>query len=81
MVTGRRYLTLSIRKKLLCDCGCRGWCSLYHIFVFIHWWCVALAEGIRPSSRHDLLPWTALDRLQRMTLAGQRLFFVHALSS
>jgi hypothetical protein len=74
LLTGRRYLSVAIRKKLLCDCGCRGWCSLYRIFKFIHWWCVALAEGANPSTRHDQRPWTPLDPV-RSANAGAALRF------
>ena len=29
--TGKRYMTNIVRKHDLCDCGCKGWDSLYHL--------------------------------------------------
>ena len=31
-ITGQRYLFLVLRKRFLCQCGCRGWCTLYAVF-------------------------------------------------
>ena len=38
------------------------------------WWCVALAEGANPSTRHDQRPWTPLDSV-RSANAGAALRF------
>ena len=55
--TGKRHLVGAIRKKLICDCGCRGWCSFFPVFSFLHFVTGILANGIRPFCRHDELPW------------------------
>lgn len=71
-LSGRRYFFCGLRKKLLCDCGCRGWCSFFAVFQFISWMLTALVSKRMPLQRHDNKPWTPqdTDRAQR---AGQPL--------
>ena len=52
-LTQGRYLVAAIRKKLLCQCGCRGWCTLFPLFEMLGWSCSAMAEGMHPPGRHD----------------------------
>ena len=49
----RRYLMALVRKRNLCMCGCRGWCSFYGFFCMIHWVLQALARGQFPDDRFD----------------------------
>ena len=68
-LTGRRYLIAALRKKRVCACGCRGWCSYQAIFRFIAWSLAAMAEGVYPRARHDGAPWGPRDAT-RAALAG-----------
>ena len=52
-ITGKRILFCVVRKKILCSCGCKGWCSMYPVLAFIRWSLEALANGRFPPSRHD----------------------------
>jgi hypothetical protein len=74
LLTGRRHLLAAVRKRRLCNCGCRGWCSLYGMFVFLSWSLMALADKLHPSTRHDRRPWRALD-LARSLRAGKEMTF------
>ena len=53
MLTQGRYFVAAVRKKLLCQCGCRGWCTFFPLFEMLRWSCSVVAEGMRPSGRHD----------------------------
>lgn len=53
LVDGRRFLMAVIRKRIICKCGCRGWCTFYHIFRYIHWSLAALACGEYPGERYN----------------------------
>jgi hypothetical protein len=64
ILTGRRHLMIPLRKKLLCGCGCRGWCTLYGIFVFLSWVLRSLATNVFPSERHDKRPWASSDAVR-----------------
>ena len=33
LVTGARDVLLTIRKKRVCSCGCKGWCTYYPILL------------------------------------------------
>ena len=50
-----RHLVWTVRKSILCDCGCKGWCTFSQLFQFIAWSLFCLANGINPSTRHDNL--------------------------
>jgi hypothetical protein len=69
LVTNVRYCMATIRKRMLCQCGCRGWCSFYVIFRYIAWIIVALRRGMHPTDRHDQSAWRASDH-KRAALAG-----------
>ena len=58
MVTHRRHLMACLPKREFCKCGCRGYCSLYPIMVFVEWCMATLAAGKVPATRHDGSPWT-----------------------
>jgi hypothetical protein len=70
LVSSVRYLTLVLRKKSICQCGCRGWCSYFSVFLYLAWQIAALAEGRRPSKRHDGSDWKPSDK-KRASLAGE----------
>ena len=71
-VTQRRHLLCALRKKLLCQCGCRGWCTHFAVFSALHWGLAALAAGIFPASRHFGAEWVAGDE-KRAARAGSGL--------
>ena len=61
LVTGKRFLFAALRKKLCCQCGCRGWCTLHPLFALAAWSLRALAAGVWPTRRHDGSPFLLCD--------------------
>ena len=59
--TTRRHLVALVRKKLVCACGCLGWCSFWPVMQWLHWSCQVLFDGVFPSSRHDGSAWLPSD--------------------
>ena len=57
LLTQKRHLVPVLRKSSLCQCGCRGWCSLVPICSWLHWSCLSLALGRWPAARHDRSPF------------------------
>ena len=37
----------------MCQCGCRGWRSLFPVFLFLKWSLAAMKAGVHPHARHD----------------------------
>ena len=72
LCTGTRHLVCLILKSMMCACGCRGYCTLYPIYVFIRWCLHAGKFGIMPEHRHDKLPWRDTD-IERARSAGEML--------
>ena len=54
LVTNRRHLVCSLKKSLLCRCGCAGWDTLWTIFAFVHWCFKALTAGRHEVRRFDM---------------------------
>ena len=73
-VNKKRYFIGALRKKVVCQCGCKGWCTFYPIFVYIHYILKILADKIRPHSRHDGKPW-GQDEVSFEAHAGEELLF------
>ena len=46
MVSGVRHCCAVIRKSKVCKCGCRGWCTLWCIFEWLHNSIANLAAGV-----------------------------------
>ena len=61
LLSGRRFLISTIRKRNVCRCGCAGWCTWSVLFSIASWSLSALAEGKWPSKRHDSEAWRASD--------------------
>ena len=59
----RHYLCALLRKRIMCNCGCRGWCTLYVYFRMLWWYLNALARGEHPDES-VLGPWEATDTLR-----------------
>ena len=57
-VSERRHLLCALRNKLLCQCGCRGWCTHFQVFSALHWSLKALADGAFPTARHFGTEWS-----------------------
>ena len=76
VLTGVRHLVACLRKSEMCQCGCVGnWCSMYPVFVFLHWCLYACATGLFPENRHDQKPWQLNDEY-RKSMAGESLGFI-----
>ena len=69
IVSGKRHLVVVLRKRIICKCGCRGWCSYDALFRMLHWMFDCMATAKFPTQRHDGCPWRAED-IERATLAG-----------
>jgi len=72
IVTGFRQLIAVTRKAQLCECGCRGRCTLYAVFSWLAWGLEALCDGCFPARRHDGECWKEGDR-SRADSAGKLL--------
>lgn len=57
LLTGRRHLLAVLRRTELCNCGCRGWCSLHPLFSMLAWSFASMLRGEWPNRRHDEKPW------------------------
>jgi hypothetical protein len=71
---GRRHLLTVVRRSELCSCGCRGWCTLFPIWLSTSWQLSSLVEGRYPTVRHDGLPFREQEQ-HRQARAGQLLPF------
>ena len=71
LITGARHVLLIIRKKIVCNCGCRGWCTYYPILLWIAWCIECMAKGRFPDRRHDSTPFADLhDELRAVAASG-----------
>ena len=68
IVEGSRVLIATIRKRICCRCGCKGW-DTFPLFVWPRHCFQYMAAGCYPAARHDGEPWTKRDR-RRQALAG-----------
>ena len=74
LCSGVRHMICALDKRWLCKCGCRGWCTLRPIMVFLRWSFGALAAGSFPALDHSGNPWTDGDE-RRKSLAQSPLAF------
>ena len=70
IITNRRYLVAVLRKRTLCTCGCKGWCSFHSLFAALTWSLRSLAHGRWPNARHDGEAWGTMD-VDRARRAGE----------
>ena len=70
LLTQRRFLFGTLRKRHLCRCGCKGWCTYYVVHLIAAWSVEAMAAGKWPAQRHDGSDFTFSDR-HRARRAGQ----------
>eukprot|EP00971_Amphidinium_carterae_P325724 6456129-Amphidinium_carterae.3 len=50
-------LSVGVRKRFLCQCGCAGWCTLNAVFSILRWSLSALKCGVWPEKQHDGSDW------------------------
>ena len=72
VLTGTRHLSFVLRRSEMCQCGCRGWCSLWPVFKWLQWSFQGMMVGVHPECRHDGSPFKASDN-QRKACAGKPL--------
>ena len=72
----KRHLCAVIQKSRLCNCGCKGWCSFWVIFNWLHWNCVIMADGYHPCTDHVL---NLITDPTRLAIVGEALLFIGAL--
>ena len=73
VLTEARCLVATLRKRHFCACGCKGWCSLYFLFVWLAWSLTAAVIGLLPSSRHDGTAWRLPGDAERAATSGTRM--------
>lgn len=78
LLSDRRHLVLTLRKTRICKCGCRGWCSLWPVFRWLHWSFSAMANARFPDNRPDAREWHEDTDATRSSLAGLSLCFTGA---
>ena len=69
IVTGRRHPIMVLRKEDYCECGCKSWCTLFPVFLFIRWLIDVCGDGIFPDARYNGLPFVGEESF-RADLAG-----------
>jgi len=57
VVSKKRFLCIALRKRCLCHCGCRGWCSYWACWNYLRWALTAFAAGVYPARKHDGTEW------------------------
>ena len=68
IATGQRHLLAVISKRMLCHCGCRGWCTLHEVMRYLEFSLAAAARGHRPAVNMNgclWLPGTAEEKKAR----------------
>ena len=76
LLSDERHLCCVIKKSRLCKCGCRGWHSLFKIFLWLAWSLLTMATGDQPFGTWDQESFTDAIRLG---LVGSQLLFRAAL--
>jgi hypothetical protein len=72
VLTGERFLFAVVRKRNICRCGCKGWCTYHVVFEVAAWSLSALAKKEWPHERHTGDPWLPSDT-KRASMAGEPL--------
>ena len=45
----KKHLCCVVRKKRVCRCGCKGWCTYFAVFLWLHWSLTAMRHGVNPA--------------------------------
>ena len=75
LITHVRTLMVALRHSTMCRCGCRGYCAIHPIMMFLHWAFASLDQGVNPLERHDHISWLLGSDDARAGLAGAALGF------
>jgi hypothetical protein len=75
MITGSRHIMCLVRKKIVCTCGCKGYCTFAPVLLWLKWVIDAMANGVFPLKRHDGSDFDASSDQYRIGLAGTRMRF------
>ena len=70
MTTGKHYYVGGMRSQESCRCGCRGWCSVYPLLLFLKHVFRILRLGRRLLERHDHSEWQPDDPLYAKLTEG-----------
>ena len=74
LLSGKRCLVTALRKSLLCQCGCKGCCTLAAVYSFLSWCLHCMRLGVFPDKRHEgVYCWFAhggWGRLSKFELTG-----------
>ena len=54
LLTGVRHVIVVFKKETLCQCGCRAWCTLWHVFTYFALALSVASVGIFPELRGNL---------------------------
>eukprot|EP00959_Pyramimonas_sp_CCMP1952_P472633 9500350-Pyramimonas_sp.AAC.3 len=57
LCSGKRHLLSVTRSSDSCQCGCKGWCTIYPHLLNAKWQFLAMQRGCRPLFRHDNKAW------------------------
>ena len=72
MITNKRHILATVRSRIQCRCGCRGYDTYYPVMWSIRWTFECGADGVLPALRHDLSEFVEQD-LCRKGRAGQKM--------
>ena len=50
-------LVAALRKRWLCRCGCKGWCSVFAVLDFLRWSFTCASAAINPATKWNGDPW------------------------
>ena len=75
LISGARSCIALVRKRIVCRCGCRGWCTYFPLLSHLRACMRKLAEGVYESVRHDGQDWREGSDAHRRLNAGKRLLF------
>lgn len=78
LMTQVRHLIVALRKSVLCKCGCKGWCTFWAVFHYLHWCFAVASTGRYADGRHDSLPWRQTDD-DRASMVGAEALAVYCL--
>ncbi len=68
-----RHLVSILSKRQQCRCGCKGHCSLWPVLDAIAFCLEAAADGVRPETQVDGLPWPDGSKLAWLRATSPRL--------
>jgi hypothetical protein len=75
LVSGKRHVLMVLQRSRVCRCGCRSWCTLYPVWLWLCWSLQALINGEYPDARHDGQPWTPADEQNRGAMSNRKFGF------